>query len=287
MNPDAYFVCIGAQKAGTTWLAAHLDQHPDAWVSPVKELHVFDRLLRPDISSWLDERFAATLEDMRRRAAAGRQIRHPERLSVLQAMLDMPASKDLDLTAAAYREFFANRVGDQRAFGELCPAYALLPEAGFTALLSAFPRARFVYLLREPVARYWSQLRHERRFRADFDPEAAFLSLLDEPGFGEHSDYGPVLQRLLACIPHNQICVVFYEHLLVERRRETLTELSQFLGIRDLDGIVDQVVYPGEAQALPKELSRSGAERFAASYDAVASFMGTLPESWECARSSR
>jgi flagellin-specific chaperone FliS len=37
-----YFVGIGAQKAGTTWLANYLDAHPQVAFSPIKELHFFD-----------------------------------------------------------------------------------------------------------------------------------------------------------------------------------------------------------------------------------------------------
>ena len=41
---DNYFVCIGAQKAGTTWLARMLSRHPQVFVTPVKEIHYFDHV---------------------------------------------------------------------------------------------------------------------------------------------------------------------------------------------------------------------------------------------------
>ena len=43
-RPD--FLCVGAQKGGTTWLYQQLDSHPDFWMPPVKELHYFDQLSR-------------------------------------------------------------------------------------------------------------------------------------------------------------------------------------------------------------------------------------------------
>src|SRR5689334_3840207 len=42
---ERYFVCIGAQKSGTTWLARVLSHHPDLFVTPVKEIHYFDHVL--------------------------------------------------------------------------------------------------------------------------------------------------------------------------------------------------------------------------------------------------
>lgn len=40
MFPD--FMCIGAQRAGTSWLGHHLRQHPDVLIRK-KEIHYFDR----------------------------------------------------------------------------------------------------------------------------------------------------------------------------------------------------------------------------------------------------
>ena len=42
--PD--FLCVGAQKAGTSWLYRQLEPHPDFWMPPVKELHYLDNLNR-------------------------------------------------------------------------------------------------------------------------------------------------------------------------------------------------------------------------------------------------
>jgi hypothetical protein len=40
-GPD--FICVGAQKSGTTWLYAQLRQHPDICMPTHKELHYFDK----------------------------------------------------------------------------------------------------------------------------------------------------------------------------------------------------------------------------------------------------
>ncbi len=42
MFPD--FLCIGAQRSGTTWLHHNLRQHPEIWMPPLKELHYFDEM---------------------------------------------------------------------------------------------------------------------------------------------------------------------------------------------------------------------------------------------------
>ena len=43
-RPGPGFVCIGAQKGGTTWLYENLNSHPEVWMPPIKEIHYFNRL---------------------------------------------------------------------------------------------------------------------------------------------------------------------------------------------------------------------------------------------------
>jgi hypothetical protein len=46
------FICIGAQRAGTTWLHECLNEHPDVYVPPEKELHFFDRFYDSGLSEY-------------------------------------------------------------------------------------------------------------------------------------------------------------------------------------------------------------------------------------------
>jgi hypothetical protein len=44
------FLVIGAPRSGTTWIAANLRRHPDVFMSPVKEVHFFDRHYKKGIT---------------------------------------------------------------------------------------------------------------------------------------------------------------------------------------------------------------------------------------------
>ena len=51
MIDEKTFVCgIGAQKAGTTFLADYFSKHPEFMMSDLKELHYFDAKYRPELS---------------------------------------------------------------------------------------------------------------------------------------------------------------------------------------------------------------------------------------------
>ena len=65
-RPD--FLCVGAQKAGTSWLYRQLELHPDFWMPPVKELHYLDNLNRTkrrDPPRSNDERDACFIESIK------------------------------------------------------------------------------------------------------------------------------------------------------------------------------------------------------------------------------
>lgn len=62
----ANLMCIGAAKSGTTWLAEVLNQHPDIFIHPKKEIHYFNHFhpitQKPNINrkkghSWYNELF--------------------------------------------------------------------------------------------------------------------------------------------------------------------------------------------------------------------------------------
>jgi hypothetical protein len=51
-DPHPDFLCVGAQKTGTSWLYQQLAEHPDFWMPPLKELHYFNQLSRtPAVAS--------------------------------------------------------------------------------------------------------------------------------------------------------------------------------------------------------------------------------------------
>jgi hypothetical protein len=148
------FLCIGAQKAGTSWLWANLRQHPDIWLPPLKELHYFDRR---DDGLW-------------ERLTHPRTVYRNARRELLSSALGLRwlrgDAKELGWYAryllgrrndAWYRSLFAPAAG--RTTGDITPRYSVLPDASVAHAARALPDARIVYLIRNPVERAWSNLK--------------------------------------------------------------------------------------------------------------------------------
>ena len=84
-RPD--FLCVGAQKAGTSWLYRQLELHPDFWMPPMKELHYLDSLNRtkrhhpPRSNDERDACFVASIKDLSMRRHIDLDLLRPVVLS--------------------------------------------------------------------------------------------------------------------------------------------------------------------------------------------------------------
>jgi len=139
-GPD--FLCVGAHKAGTTWLYQQLDSHPDFWMPPVKELHYFDQLSRVQRAA-------------RPRCRDKRDLRFLERLKSLSA------KPTIDLEN--YGRLFEPK--GPLLSGDISPNYSTLSNEVIGQVLRFFPHLKVIFLARDPVERVWSHLSMEVHYR--------------------------------------------------------------------------------------------------------------------------
>jgi hypothetical protein len=134
-DPRPDFLCVGAQKAGTSWLYQQLAEHPNFWMPPLKELHYFDQLSRiPQVASARarDDRDRHFLENLKR----------------------LSGRSHLDLEE--YARLFASK--GSLLSGDITPAYSMLNDEVIERIVSHFPDLKVIFLARDPVERAWSQL---------------------------------------------------------------------------------------------------------------------------------
>jgi len=140
VGPD--FLCIGAHKAGTTWLYQQLKSHPDFWMPPIKELHYFDQLSRVKRATdppCRDERDRRFLQQLRRLSAEAEiNLEHYGRLFEPKAAL---------------------------LSGDVSPNYSTLPNDVIRRIIRYFPNLKVIFLARDPIERFWSHLSMEVHYR--------------------------------------------------------------------------------------------------------------------------
>ena len=267
------FICIGAAKAGTTWLWENLDRHPDFWVPPIKELH------------WFDVRYPPL-------GLGGKSgYRHRTGLRRYGPLLRRPTW----YTAKWLMRFYAalEQGGDychlfdrtRRALsGDITPAYAILDRNVVSQIYSSVPGdSRILFIMREPVDRLWSGLRMYCRHRnlriASFsDEQLDELSQLPEHVL--RSDYLRTLDNW--SVFGDRLGIFFYEDMCDDPAR-FLRNILTFLGgdANWQSRLLKHVSNAGERSSGPPQrlLSRWRA-RYASTVRGVSDRVGRVPEAW-------
>ncbi len=274
------FVCIGAQKAGTTWLAQMLGAHADIFVSPVKELHYFDH------SAGITQHLEGRRRRSRFRKYVQRLATQPGRFAAHRAQFAWYRDyMRTTLDDAWYARLFAHR-GAATFAGEATPEYALIGADGFAHLKRLAPDVKIIFVLRHPVRRAWSQLLHHCR-REGLDagrmPVSEMQRRVSQPEFHRFSDYLATLDALSGVFPPDQIGVFFYEDLHAERAA-SLAEVVTFIGadpsLLPSDRLAD-AVNVSQRVALPEAFERYLADRYADIATGVRVRLGALPDTWD------
>ncbi|MFB6279758.1 MAG: sulfotransferase [Salinibacter sp.] len=149
--PD--IIVIGAPRSGTTSLYRYLDEHPEVYMSPLKETRFF--------------------------AYEGQTVDY-----------DGPAdayayNRDTVTDAAAYRQLFADRTPGQRT-GEATPVYLYRGDRAAERIQRHAPDARLVAIFRNPVERAYSDFLN--MVRLGWEPVHDFEQALarEEARIGAH-----------------------------------------------------------------------------------------------------
>ena len=183
---------IGAQKAGTTTLASLLNHHPQLTIGQTKEPHFFTDNWKKGLD-WYRKQYSDSPDTI---------------------CLDGSTS----YTMAPLTEGWKHR--DPRIYDDI-PA----------KLHSVNPDARFIYLLRDPVARTYSGYWHD--VRMGVKNEEFRTTLQNNPFYLDVSDYYGQLLRWLDYFPLSSFHIVLFEDMK-ERPHQIVNECFAFLGLPPL-----------------------------------------------------
>jgi hypothetical protein len=217
------FFIVGAPKAGTTSLYQYLNQHPDVYMSPIKEPNYFASEIRPDNVS---EEFE---EQVRRDMVA------------LKAYLQGPMSESrfggMVLEWEDYLKLFES-VKQEIAIGEASVLY-LWSKTAPVNIVSRIPEAKIVMILRDPAERAFSQYLHNVANGVtceSFRQHIYTSSRWNGEKFNvacpslELGLYYEQVKRYLKLFPRENIYIAFFEDYQQQPAR-MLEELFRFLNI--------------------------------------------------------
>ena len=217
-------ICIGAQKAGTTWLADYLRGHPMVHLPPVKEVHYFDARFAPEWCAKYEEEMLAEFQ-----AEAARLTLETCGDPALQHKLhSMLLRFRMIAEQAEYLRFMSWGAQGRPVLFEATPDYSMIDRQGFAAMRDMHPNVRLVFLLRNPADRFWSSMKFNRTHNPAFDIDVMFDRLIDREDFRLLADYGRTMREVLAVFPPERLHVEFYENLFDQA---VVDRICRFAGI--------------------------------------------------------
>jgi len=290
--PGPDFLCIGAPRAGTTWLYQMLRAHPGIWLPPIKELKYFDRdltartswlqrLSGPDegnriwrrhlrdrleetvLAPWLfgSGGMVAWWVNGQRRLGDGRW---QERWTELRRNPGEVLSRfrwDLRYFLQApsdtwYGSLF--RPAGERITGDISPSYMRLDPVRVSRIYRLLPEAKLIFLMRHPVERVWASVRMAwglGKLRCSLEDEDALLRFSRREATAARSRYCQALKTWESYYPPHQWFIAFYEELS-ECPEDLLLRLYRFLGVeasaRHIPTQVRQKVLAAPERLMPR-----------------------------------
>ncbi len=219
------FIIAGVPKAGTTSLHAYLGQHPQVYMSPVKEPMFFgarDILEEPYRQQFL--RYAG---------------RNPASLREFLDDTDARRGERYALHRDLYIRLF-DGVQDETAIGEASIDYFWLPSAA-QAIRRELPDVRLLFVLRDPIDKLFSSFLVARRRRPALAFGAWFAEATREGSpswpLADSARYATHLERFLGLFPRTQIRIYLYDELRADPRG-LVRDIFAFLGV-DPDHPID------------------------------------------------
>ena len=290
-----FLIGLGAQKAGTTWLYAYLRDHPDAHVPACKEMNYFDVLYRPKHNMTLGRRereLARQERSPRHRITTWINTKRtlfvpnavpPVDLRSLRELVEMNTTADP--THSRYRTALLRGYRGQRCVADISPDYSWLKAPDFRKIAADFPNAKFLYLLRDPVRRSWSDLCmyyqvHGRSSGLEFGDLLDIFVGGEKKHVIRRSRYDQVLAEIEAAVPEDRRLFVFYEDLFADA---AVKKICDFAGIAFRSGQYERKV---NQSALGSPIRRDVEQMLITQLepvytDMVARFGDALPTEWQ------
>jgi len=203
------FLIIGAQKAGTSSLYHYLKQHPQVYMSPIKE---------PKFFALEGEEF-----DPERRGSGG--------------LTKMPGIRDLETYQQQYEG-----VSNEIAIGEASPLYIYVPKA-VERIKHYIPDAKLVAILRHPVDRAYSNFIHwvqrgleplDSDFESIIQEEETRISQNWSPNYHykNRGFYYEQLKRYFDVFDKEQIRVYLYDDF-IQNPQSVVQDIFRFIDVDD------------------------------------------------------
>lgn len=240
------FLCIGSQKAGTTWLYENLQKNPNVWLPPIKEIHYFDFHYGEDTGTkqWgpnhiqnAMKRISSNMNNDQNRSNYYNQIvdKQPFSLSWYEAIFNHP-----------------DTVG-KVILGDITPEYSSMSEEGIRELKNTIFSPKIIWIIRDPLQRAISQVKMVISRQSSDEPNThdEWIKAFKKVRYKNRANYKKYIPLWDKYFLNNELLYLPYGDIK-SRPHDLIREIEEFLGIDTFSyPDIDQVVHKTKSVKLP------------------------------------
>lgn len=255
MKINKLFICIGAQKAGTSWLSTNLNKDERFSRCPfVKEIHYFDYLYKnsPHLNRWrahfilqlCQQGNQEKLKPILFNWLSNRQQQYLNKSEKITATENKLLARRVGLLLDEINDkWYAEllRTNEKQPFAlDITPDYAVIGRKGFEHIKQIAKEVKLLFILRNPVERAWSGLLQGKKHTAEgiegflkrtTDEDQLFKILTSGLDIGVRNDYLTTLEHLDAIgLLNGQVLIKFYDEIGTNPEK-FITDIYHFLNM--------------------------------------------------------
>jgi Sulfotransferase domain len=274
---DDLFLNIGAIKSGTSWLAKQLEDHPEIFLTPVKEIHYFAHIHSP--IQFLDKN--GRIEALKTYAAWLSGDINTDLLKHNLRWFDMYL--DDPVNDAWFYNLYKNR-GSKRYCTEFSNITSILDDEVWTHVKGITNNLKVLYTLRDPFMRLWSHARFQASIEGKFDSlpqwtEAEYRAFIQSGDMLRHCFYSRTISTLRRNLEPYQFLVLCFEDFRSNPLKE-LRRLENFLSISRKNYYDLEFHNPSLPLEMPEPFLLASRDIIAAEFDRLDKLGVPIPKSW-------
>ena len=290
MADPTLLICVGATKAGTSWMYRYLHDHEAFYVRSVKEYLYFTicknkKLMRNlKVLNFLIVQYEARFLEAEAADDIIRILNLSHRIDDTKALfMALSAERSDD---AAYLGYLQAGRTHETVVLDVTPADALLEPAEILRISKLPIRVRLRYLMRDPLERLWSHVRMvaKRSMKEGQDFLAACQHIVkrivynhEEAHIVTRGDYKANITRFTSVFDSSQFQIGFSENL---QDGPEFDAMCAYWGIKATSARQIKPAHVGLAAPFPEALRRHSLKFLKTQYDFVADNFAELPANW-------
>jgi len=262
IDKTTLLMCIGAQKAGTTWLGKQLQNHPTIFTPPIKEIHHFDSIHRRINHKARNRRIVMYKRHIARMANI--KFKNDNYFKTTQWLYNFCVTQENnDDWYHSLFDFENNVSNGKTVFIDNTPEYSILDRRGLVHIKRIHPNVKICFLMREPKSRTWSAIKYFSKNNPEkslLESSDKMMQFINEKGNTKRSDYLTILNNVESVFSKGNIIYEFYENIFdsTTSQLKFLKQLCEFLRIDFKDeyftSTLGERVNASSKDSIPKEI---------------------------------